>query len=212
MNCGEFEHVLPDYLEGSQSLEQKAHLKSCATCSDLVADLNLISSQAILLRASDDPSPRVWNSLESQLRREGLIHGPMVRRPSWRESLLRWRTAWVVPVAAAMIMVAGIKLYHPARIGDGGTVARRGAPAPATAAHKASVEDSVILDTVAARPPAQRASYRADLDRANAYIRDAEQSVRNDPNDVYSQQLLINAYEQKQMLYDLAVDRSEGVQ
>jgi len=59
---------------------------------------------------------------------------------------------------------------------------------------------------------AQRASYRADLDEANAFIRDAEQSVRNNPNDVYSQQLLINAYDQKQMLYDLAVDRSGGEQ
>jgi len=41
---------------------------------------------------------------------------------------------------------------------------------------------------------------------------DLEQSVRNDPSDVYSQQLLINAYEQKQMLYDLAVDRGMGEQ
>ena len=28
------------------------------------------------------------------------------------------------------------------------------------------------------------------------------------PNDVYSQELLINAYEQKQMIYDLAVDHT----
>ena len=29
MNCGEFEHVLPDYLEGTQNPEQQAHLDSC---------------------------------------------------------------------------------------------------------------------------------------------------------------------------------------
>jgi hypothetical protein len=210
MNCGEFEHVLPDYLEGSQSPEQHAHLKSCAECSDLLADLTLISSQAALLRASDEPSPRVWNALESQLRREGLIHAPVVLRPSWHEWWLGWRTAWVVPVAAAMIIVAGVKLYHPARVGDKSAVARQTPPPPVV--RKTAAEDTAILNTVAARPPAQRASYRADLDRANAFIRDAEQSVRNDPNDVYSQQLLINAYEQKQMLYDLAVDRSGGEQ
>ena len=50
------------------------------------------------------------------------------------------------------------------------------------------------------------------MENANAFIRDAEESVRNDPNDAYSQQLLINAYEQKQMLYDLMVDRSYGEQ
>ena len=95
MNCGEFEHVLPDYLEGTQNPEQQAHLNSCRACSDLLSDLNLISSQAILLRASDEPSPRVWNSLESQLRREGIIHGAGVPQRSsvWHESLMRWRMA-----------------------------------------------------------------------------------------------------------------------
>jgi hypothetical protein len=210
MNCGEFEHVLPDCLEGSQTPELRAHLKSCRTCSDLLADLDLISSQAILLRATDEPSPRVWNFLESQLRQEGLIHAPIMPRPSWHESLQHWRAAWLVPVAAAMIIVIGIKLYHPTRAGDNGTVARQSVPAPSTP--KLSPEDTAILNTVASQPPTQRASYRADLDRANAFIRDAEQSVRNDPNDVYTQQLLMNAYEQKQMLYDLAVDRSEGEQ
>jgi len=210
MNCGEFEQVLPDYLEGSQNPDHQAHLKTCSACSDLLADLNLISSQAVLLRESDEPSPRVWNLLESQLRREGLIHAPAMPRPSWHESLQRWRAAWVIPAAAAMIIAAGIKLYHPTRAGDSSTVARQSAPAPPTP--KISAEDTAILNTVAARPPAQRASYRADLDRANAYIRDAEQSVRSDPSDMYNQQLLINAYEQKQMLSDLAVDRSGGEQ
>jgi hypothetical protein len=210
MNCGEFGRVLPDCLEGSQNPDQQAHLKTCSACSDLLADLNLISSQAVLLRESDEPSPRVWNLLENQLRREGLIHAPAISRPSWHESLQRWRAAWLVPVAAAMVIAAGIKLYHPTRAGDNNTMARQIAPPAPTA--KISAEDTAILNTVAARPSAQRASYRADLDRANAFIRDAEQSVRNDPNDMYSQQLLINAYEQKQMLYDLAVDRSEGEQ
>ena len=113
-------------------------------------------------------------------------------------------------IQTAMIIAAGIKLYHPTRAGDSSTVARQSAPAPPTP--KISAEDTAILNTVAARPPAQRASYRANLDRANAYIRDAEQSVRSDPSDMYNQQLLINAYEQKQMLYDLAVDRSGGEQ
>ena len=210
MTCGEFEHVLPEYLEGSQSPEQQAHLKSCAACSDLLADLNCISSQAVLLRASDEPSPRVWNSIEAQLRREGLIHAPAMPRASWL--LLRWRSAWLVPVAAVMLMIAAIKLYHPFGAGDRELVVRQQPPVAVQPVQKVPTQDTVILNTFAARPPAQRASYQADLDRANAFIRDAEQSVHNDPSDVYSQQLLINAYEQKQMLYDLAVDRGMGEQ
>ena len=211
MTCREFERVLPEYLEGAHSLEQQAHLKSCVSCSDLVADLDLISSQAILLRASDEPSPRVWNSIEAQLRREGLVRAPAVARRSWHESLLQWRNAWLIPAAAALI-IAGVKLYHPIHIGDREAVVPPAVPAAAQPAQRASAVDATILNTVSTRPPAQRASYEADLDRANAYIRDLEQSVRNDPSDVYNQQLLINAYEQKQMLYDLAVDRGMGEQ
>jgi hypothetical protein len=56
------------------------------------------------------------------------------------------------------------------------------------------------------------AAYRHDLDQANSFIRDAQEAVKSNGNDVYSQELLINAYEQKQMLYHLAVDQEEVVQ
>jgi hypothetical protein len=79
---------------------------------------------------------------------------------------------------------------------------------PVAARTQVSHEDQQWLDSVAARPHAQLARYRADLDQANSFIRDAEQSVKDDPNDIFAQQMLINAYEQKQMLYELAVDRS----
>ena len=55
-------------------------------------------------------------------------------------------------------------------------------------------------------------AYRNDLDQANAFIRDAQDALKNDPNDIYSQQLLMNAYEQKQMLYRLALDQCNDEQ
>jgi hypothetical protein len=64
------------------------------------------------------------------------------------------------------------------------------------------------MNTVASRPPAQVAAYRNDLAQANSFIRDAQEAVKNDPNDIYSQQMLMNAYEQKQMVYRLAVDQN----
>ena len=70
MNCVEFERVL---LEGEHSPERRAHLDSCSACANLLADFTLISSQAKLLLAADEPSPAVWNALESRLRSEGLI-------------------------------------------------------------------------------------------------------------------------------------------
>ena len=216
MNCVEFESVLPKYLEGVSTSEQQAHLDSCPACSGLLSDLSLISSQAKLLVAADEPRPAVWNALEARLRSEGLISRsePVSISVRFKESFFhRWRAAWLVPVAAALAIVAGLKLYHPAGAGDNAPIAKQpvaAESAPRTASGKVPVsrEDQQWLNSVAARPPAQLAKFRSDLDDANAFIRDAQESLRSDPNDAYTQQMLINAYEQKQMLYELAVDRS----
>jgi hypothetical protein len=209
MNCGEFERVLPEFLEGEHTREQQAHFDSCSACANLLADLNFISSQAKLLVASEEPRPAVWDALESRLRDEGLIRLPEFVTP--KVSIFsRWRTAWLVPVAAALVIAAGIKLYYPAGVGDQSPIAKQKQPVTKpTVAAVVSQEDRVLMNTVARRIPAQQARYRADLDSANSFIRDAEQSMKDDPNDVYMQQMLINAYAQKQMLYNLAVERSE---
>jgi len=211
MNCLQFENALPDYLEGARTAEQQAHVESCSVCSSLLADLNLISSQALSLRELEEPSPRVWNSLEIKLRREGLIRQP-VHRPMLHSFVSQWRMAWLVPAAAALVIVAGIKLYQPAGIGDNQPVAKQVAPLVTPAQPVASAEDRDIMKSVASRPPAQVAAYRNDLEQANAFIRDAQEAVRDNPNDVFSQQMLINAYEQKQMIFRLAVDQSDDGQ
>ena len=208
MNCVEFERVLPEFLEGSHTPEQQAHADSCPVCAGLLTDLNFISGEARTLVALEDPSPRVWHMLEAQLRSEGLIREPHVEQE--RVSVFaRWRMAWLVPVAAALALAAGIKLYHPFGAGDNVPVANTPAVTAPNTMAVISKEDQQLMNTVVARVPTQQARYRADLDDANAFIRDAEQSIKDDPNDVYTQQMLINAYAQKQMLYDLAVDRDE---
>src|SRR5205823_7701222 len=187
---------------------------SCSACSGLLLDLNNISSQAKFLSEAEDPSPAVWNALEARLRNEGLIRrsDPVHIPVEAKESVLRrWRASWLVPVAAALAIAAGVKLYHPSGAGDNNPVAKQATPAvelQAASVRKprmpVSSEDQHWLSTVADRPPAQLAGFRSDLDDANEFIQDAQQSLQHDPNDVYMQQMLMNAYEQKQMLYQLA--------
>jgi hypothetical protein len=151
MNCLQFENKLADYLEGSPTPEQQAHLSSCLACSNLLADLDLIRGEAISLRESEEPSPRVWNALEAQLRREGLIRND-ARRPLQPGFFHRWRSAWLVPVAAALVIAAGIKFYQPARVGDNQPTVKLSVAAPA-AEPAVSSEDKDLMTTVAVREP-----------------------------------------------------------
>src|SRR5438034_10931245 len=112
MNCAEFQRVLPETIEGGGSAEHQAHLISCPQCSGLVSDLNAISKTARLLRASEEPSPRVWNSIEISLRREGLIRQPLrdlsvADRSSWSCSCTR-----LVTVDASCLLGIRIIVYQ----------------------------------------------------------------------------------------------------
>ncbi len=211
MTCEEFERVLPE-LEGSHNLEQEQHLKSCSHCSDLLADLNAIAVEARFLAEDEDPSQRVWNSLEITLRREGLIRDSRPELVSSPPRTAHWRPIWLAPLAACLLVVFGLLIYE------------RGGIAPQTAhqegaSHVVSAElqpeaipaeQDQLLKMVEARAPAMRAGYESDFRSVNAYIRDAESSARSNPNDEIAQQYLTNAYEQRAMLYQMAMDR--GVQ
>jgi hypothetical protein len=68
--------------------------------------------------------------------------------------------------------------------------------------------DDQLLQEVSARAPMMRATYETNLRDVNAYIRDAQDSVNANPNDEDAQQALMDAYGQKSMIYEMALDRS----
>ena len=76
MTCNELQRVLPFIIESGGTAEERAHLSECAVCGDLVADLSYIATHAkLLLPMEEDPDPRVWESIQNQLKTEGLIPG-----------------------------------------------------------------------------------------------------------------------------------------
>jgi len=209
MTCEEFERVLPEPGSG-HSIEQEEHLRSCSACSDLVADLKSISQQARLLQGSEEPSPWVWNSIEVALRQEGLIQ-PQQGHARTPAPMLGWKLRWLVPLAAAGLVALGVFMHQR---GSGPQLAEQQSPpvgmvtAGLPANDLMASDDVQLLNTVGARMPSMRATYETNLRAVNAYIRDAEQSAHSDPNDEVAQQYLRNAYEQKAMVYEMALDRS----
>jgi hypothetical protein len=70
MNCAEFQEKLPELFESGVDVSNDPHVKSCETCSALVRDLEYIASQAKLLLPAHEPSPTVWENIQSAIRKD----------------------------------------------------------------------------------------------------------------------------------------------
>jgi anti-sigma factor RsiW len=206
MNCVELQASLVE-IEDGRSPEQRAHLKTCPECSTLVAELNIIAAAGTDLRAVEEPSPRVWNSIEIALRQEGLIRPQRASRSLLPSLSSRWGWArWVVPAAAVLLMSVGLYVRQHSKAPQIAKAPEAPATVPDTAV--AGLNDDDLLQEVAQLSPAVKAQYTDDLRHVNDYIRDAQSVVAENPNDEEARRSLMEAYQEKAMLFDLAMDRS----
>lgn len=205
MNCTEFQNGLADFIDGEAAAEAQGHLRSCATCAVLVADLKEISGQARMLAATEEPGPEVWSKIEAALEREGLVRvaAPVSARALWwGAGQSRWAVpAWAAAVAALLLLAFGVNSLRqtPAT------------PEPTAVVQPASLVDSDDMRFLAAvekRAPSKRDHYKKHLEAVNASIRDAKRSVEQDPGNELAQERLIQAYDQKSALYEMAMTRS----
>lgn len=207
MNCVELQRSLAEREDGN-SVEQRAHLETCSKCSTLVAELNLIAFTASELRAAAEPSPRVWNSIEIALRQEGLIRPQPAGRSLLPPHSSRWGWArWMAPAAAALLIVVGLYLRQhslPQQIANN-AVHPVGMVSDVAIA---GLNDDDLLQEVSEQTPALQAQYADNLRRVNEYIQDAKGTVAASPNDEDARRSLADAYQQKAMLFELAMDRS----
>ena len=65
--CADFQDQLPELFESGADLKEQEHLKTCEQCSSLVSDLEYIAQQAKLLLPIHDPSPAVWENIQTSL-------------------------------------------------------------------------------------------------------------------------------------------------
>lgn len=204
MTCAEFQRVLPYIIDTGGSAEQEEHLRQCAVCADLVADLKYIADQAKLLVPMEDPSPRVWEGLQRSLEREGLVKSAPARGELLGFPLRDW--GWVAAGAAVVVLVAGI--FFTRNSAPEAPVASVAA-LTADGASGIAADDQQVLQSVSQRSPNLRASYEQGLRDVNTYIQDAERNVQQNPDDDGARQLLMQAYEQKAMLYQMAMRSGE---
>lgn len=70
LKCAEFQERLPELFESGEDLSNNEHLKECENCAALVRDLEYIAQQAKLLLPLHDPSPAVWDNIQSAIRND----------------------------------------------------------------------------------------------------------------------------------------------
>jgi hypothetical protein len=243
MNCVDLQRSLAG-VEDLSTAEEQAHLKTCAACWTLVAELELIASSALELRATEEPSPRVWNSIATALRQEGLIRPQAIRTETKRPFVVSksgsprgvpsrdiaasaaasrsfssfaagwgWR-GWLVPAAAVLLVAVGFfvnqrSLVHQLvqHIAPSATRTPATANANLVVPNLAGLNDDDLLQEIQNQSPEMRAQYVDNLRSANEYIRDAQSAVDANPNDEESRRSLLEAYQQKAMLFEMAMDR-----
>jgi len=204
MNCAEFQKVLPYIIESGGKAEEDEHLRVCPVCTDLVRDLTYIAEQAKLLLPMHDPSPKVWDDIQGSLEREGLV------RPARARGRLLGPTpvvskGWVAAAAAAaVLLIFGLFLNsRGTQAGDRGPNVASGAiPQPADSG---SQDDEQLLNAIGDARPQLRTTYESNLKQVNASIQDAQQSMQQYPDDQQARQHLRDAYDQKAMLYEMAM-------
>jgi hypothetical protein len=203
MNCVELRESLAEVEDGS-TLEQRTHLRTCPECWELLEELNLIVVTAGELQATDEPSPRVWNFIETALREEGLIRPQnAARRPPVPSFSARWgATRWLVPAAAMLLLAVGIYERHGALPNPS-----RQEAAAVTPVNVSGLNDDDLIQEVAANAPALQGQYEENLRRVNESIRDAQSMVNENPNDEDARRSLMDAYQQKSMLFEMAMDQ-----
>jgi hypothetical protein len=206
MTCIELQDSLAEIEDGTSS-EQVAHLRTCPACSVLVKELNLIIAAAEQLQGADEPSPRVWNSIEIALRREGLIRPQPTPQPFTPSFITRWKTArWFVPAAAVLVLAAAIFLQQrsqPSEVSQQASVV-----VPPASELNLGLNDEDLMQEVSDSAPAMKSLYQENLQSVNQSIREAQDLVNQSPNDEDARRSLMEAYQQKSMLFELAMDRS----
>jgi len=213
MNCEQFQEVLPHIIESGGNAAEEAHLSSCQACGELVRDLRYIAEQAKLLLPMRDPNPRVWNNIQESLQREGLVReGRMSRLGHINTAATTQKKNWTplgTALAATAVLALAVLLvnYHPSAPANQETLVPATAQESSAAATSAA-DDQVLVRQLSQRDPDVGRAYETSLREVNSYISDAEQAVNDNPGDAVAQQHLIDAYEQKAMLYQMATARA----
>jgi hypothetical protein len=211
MLCHEFESAFQQFGDVDPPAEAVAHLDQCAACRAMVEDLELICSSAKSLAVEPQDAPeRVWLSLRSRLREEGIIRQPQpVADRDWVAEIFAMLRRPVLAGAYAALAVAAVGLVW---LQSPSQEIQDQTPQVASAASDislslANMETATISHLHPANSEAD-ASLTRSIAVVDKFIALCEKTVREHPRDTDAREYLNGAYQQKSELLAAAVQRS----
>jgi hypothetical protein len=212
--CLQFDLNLPAYLEDGGHPEVLTHAQQCASCSGILADLQLIQSQsreAIL----EDPPARVWANVRATLDAEGVFREPSpgwFGWPGWsawfpKTGPLRYATPFA---AFALLVLFGATLLVPPTSVGPKMVSNLSSEPFIEASFAAPAEldkmETAYRDRAKSFDPAVQASYQKGLESLDNSIQECQESVRKEPGNTLAREYLATAYQQKAAVLSAALE------
>ena len=128
--------------------------------------------------------------------------GHITKNPTQAKS---WTpVGWALALTAVILFAVVLANYQSKQLPQGQLAAQNSSAEPA----QFSSDDQQLIARLSQQAPDARSAYEDSLRAVNAYISDAQQAVESDPGDAAAQELLQDAYQQKEMVYQMATARS----
>jgi hypothetical protein len=207
LTCGEFQTNLDAYLEGEEERGFRAHAEMCSSCGSLLADLELIRSNAGAWPL-ESPAPRVWSNVRATLAAEGFFRE---KESFWKKWIAQTRlSVSAAPIGALVfLMVLGIFLIFQGDLhrkavpnGTASLVATSAAPTGLTAVEANLVQTIQQMEnSYKAREtyldPVAKQTYARGLTALDSSIHECLTSLHEQPHNSLAHQYLMQAYAEK---------------
>jgi len=216
--CRLFDAQVADYLEGGDRPAVIAHASECAFCGVILADLRAVISESAAL-GFEEPPPRVWANIRATLEAEGVFREPGGWWTRWVSHLTSLPSPAAVGVLASLVILALSLSVSPGVFGPRTAPAGRTAKptAEAVAPPQISSEDIALAETIkelegsyqarkTSFEPAVEDTYERSLVSLNNSIREARDSVKEEPGNALAREYLVAAYEQKAEVLSAALE------
>jgi Putative zinc-finger len=158
-------------------------------------------------KPAQPPSPQTAQQNQIQPQTQVAQQTPSQQAPSQQPSTQQRPSPAPVPESARQVAAVKPPARAPGAFSQVDQAAADNASEEAALSQPTTVDDNQFLTEVSERAPTMRATYANQLHAVNIEIQETQAYITQYPGDIDARQHLLEVYQQKAMLYQMALDR-----